>query len=283
MKWIFGILLGASCCLAANLAYDDASDPAYSGGWTNGANGGYGFAPWVIPYAGTNTLTFVQSSTVNGDGDSNADGDIDTAGVAWGLASELGLFMVAYRPFTGGPLQPGQSLNVAFDTGFDDPSEETGQGIGLGNSALDEYYFVFYRASNSLTYLFSDALNDGSDTGIPVSDEGGQFTFSMVGPTNYLATVTMIGGGTYSWSGSLSNAPESFLVGRTFGTNFSSSAESYRIFINRLEIVPEAHTSVLCVAGALAAIMMKRLTRFRIVTGGVTCAGKGRIRQTAHS
>src|SRR5215467_10073623 len=29
------------------LASDNAADPAYNNGWTNGANGGVGFQPWI--------------------------------------------------------------------------------------------------------------------------------------------------------------------------------------------------------------------------------------------
>ena len=43
----------------AVLAFDDASQPAYSNGWQAGDNGGTGFGPWTLTYSGnTNGLLY---------------------------------------------------------------------------------------------------------------------------------------------------------------------------------------------------------------------------------
>ena len=43
---------------AALPAFDTAADPAYDSGWTNGSNGGYGFAPWQITTNNDNVSHF---------------------------------------------------------------------------------------------------------------------------------------------------------------------------------------------------------------------------------
>jgi hypothetical protein len=47
------------CTYGAVLAFDDASQPAYSNGWQAGDNGGTGFGPWTLTYSGnTNGLLY---------------------------------------------------------------------------------------------------------------------------------------------------------------------------------------------------------------------------------
>jgi hypothetical protein len=56
MKKIFFFLLLAALARqssAANLAFDDASDPVYTNGWFSGSNGGYGFGAWQLVISGT--------------------------------------------------------------------------------------------------------------------------------------------------------------------------------------------------------------------------------------
>jgi hypothetical protein len=38
----------ATSYASAQVAYDDASDPTYDSGWSEGSNGGYGFQPWTF-------------------------------------------------------------------------------------------------------------------------------------------------------------------------------------------------------------------------------------------
>jgi hypothetical protein len=92
---ILGALALANFAWGANLASDDASDPAYSGGWTNGSNGGSGFGPWQLTTIGFIAGHFIGNSIQNADGSDNgningtaSDSDINTgtiAPVAWGM------------------------------------------------------------------------------------------------------------------------------------------------------------------------------------------------------
>ena len=60
-------LAQSNSALAANVAYDDATDVVYNDGWQVSDNGGFGFGPWNIFQIGT-ASAFVSSSTANGDG-----------------------------------------------------------------------------------------------------------------------------------------------------------------------------------------------------------------------
>jgi len=93
------VLSTARPCAAASTAFDSAANPTYNTqpdgttGWVTGSNGGHGFGPWQafnvpsgFPFGG-----LVASSTTNGTGDLDNDGDINTprnaSGRAWGLAA----------------------------------------------------------------------------------------------------------------------------------------------------------------------------------------------------
>jgi hypothetical protein len=58
------VVLTASAAGAAQLALDNASQPAYGDGWQTGDNGGFGFGPWDITLNGG--MVGVGTSTANG-------------------------------------------------------------------------------------------------------------------------------------------------------------------------------------------------------------------------
>src|SRR5262245_62097525 len=107
---------------AATLAFDSAADPAYNDGWQNGDNGGTGWGGGWTMFASP-TSTFIGDSTANGDALDNGaiggmpgDGDINTAGRAWGLNSTGGM-LEAERNLNG-VLTTGQSIEWDIDTGL---------------------------------------------------------------------------------------------------------------------------------------------------------------------
>src|SRR5437660_1582259 len=102
---------------AANIATDNASDPAYNSGWTAGTNGGSGFAAWsMLPVGSPPQFSyFVGSSLTNGAAPPS--GGIDTAGKSWGLANAIADTAAASRKLTGGSLAVGQHVLVDMDNG----------------------------------------------------------------------------------------------------------------------------------------------------------------------
>ena len=60
---IAGVMLALPGFVRAQIAYDDAGNYLVNANWTNGANGGFGFTPWVIATNGPDfTGTYVQSA-----------------------------------------------------------------------------------------------------------------------------------------------------------------------------------------------------------------------------
>src|SRR4051794_16439236 len=103
-KFLFASLIVSLACSlqAANTGFDNASNSPYEPGntWANGQNGGSGFAPWVLSTtSGNGALNgfFMGSSSGNAGGSS---GNINTAGVSWGMYANSGQTAAAVRPLT---------------------------------------------------------------------------------------------------------------------------------------------------------------------------------------
>lgn len=90
----------------AQVAYDDASDPTYDGGWSDGSNGGFGFRPWSFYNDRPETHFRTGDSTAGG-----LHQGINTGGRA---------FSLEYIPFDG------ISANRFFDSDVVD-----GQSFGI--------------------------------------------------------------------------------------------------------------------------------------------------------
>ncbi len=242
---------------AANLASDDAADVAYSGGWTNGSNGGSGFGAWVLSPTtpGPNSGHFIGSSTANGDGadDGNVgglptDGDINSSlgPVAWGMYANSGNTASAIRPFTGGPLDAGQTFSIDFDNGYIEPGGRVIVGLlDAFNSPIFQVGFI----GGSANYFYLDA-GGGGPTAVGYGDEGLNLSVTMTGSTNYTAVLTRRDGTSDTWSGTMSAAPEAFgaLNVNSAGTG---GGPPFDFFINNMSIVPEPSTIALAALGLI--------------------------------
>ena len=103
-------------------AIDDAGQAAYNNGWTNGANGGFGFGPW------TNLAMFTNDGDAAGffvaTNPANPDLNFVTSrGRAWGLYANEGgsggddlQIAGAFRRILT-PVQVGESLSIDFEHG----------------------------------------------------------------------------------------------------------------------------------------------------------------------
>lgn len=253
------VALISASAQAANLAADNASDPAYSSGWLDGSNGGYGFGAWQLIPSTPGPLSghFIGSSTGNGDGLDNGlsggvanDNDIDTGTmipVSWGMYANNGRNAVAYRPFTGGPLSVGQTFSVDFDNGWINSTPITGQiDIGLTDSANNVIFRVSF-IGGALNYQYADAGGIFQLSTIPFGDEGFNLSVTMTGPFAYSATLTRRDGISTNWTGTLNAAPEGF-VARNFT---AGSGSAHDLFINSMSIVPEPSTIALAALGVI--------------------------------
>src|SRR5205085_8748468 len=109
----------AAMATAATPGTDNANDPAYNSGWTNGTDGGTPatFSAWQLVATPTGTGTagfFIGDSTTLGGG--NSGGNIDTGGKAFGMVAQSGATADAPRSFDS-PLTAGQtfSLHIAVE------------------------------------------------------------------------------------------------------------------------------------------------------------------------
>lgn len=252
------LFLQANTVLSANLAADAAWDPAYAGGWTNGSNGGYGFAPWIFSPAAShaNAGYYIGSSTSNGDGLDNGlvggaagDLDIDTGpffSVSWGLYGNNGASATAVRPFTGGGLDPGQTFSIDFDNG---DVEAPGEII---LAFMDVFFNPLFQVSFSgggSYYEYIDVAGV-STTAVAFGDEGLRFSMTMTGPTNYTASLVRRDGVSDTWSGDLTAAPGVFVAIHDKGAGTNSGVR-FDFFINNMEIVPEPSTIALAALGVI--------------------------------
>ncbi|MCS6772325.1 MAG: hypothetical protein NZ740_09930 [Kiritimatiellae bacterium] len=262
----------ATVAHAANLAADDASDPAYSGGWGVGLNGGYGFGAWIlVPPQPTNAMSsshgfYIGSSTANADGwdDASINGlhgdlDIDTGAsspAAWGMYANTFLSAFAIRPFTGGPLSSGQTFSVDFDNGY----IQSGGEVSLGFLDADSNFVFRVYFTGGLTNYYSQDYFGILDTGLDYGDEGLNLTVVMTSATNYLATITRRDSSAAVFGGSMSGLPVAFgAVNQNAG-----EGTRYDFFINSMSIVPEPSV-VSMIAIGLSGLAVRILMRRKLV------------------
>ena len=293
----------------AAVAFDSAADPAYNlqpgeaSGWLQLSNGGFGFGPWV-PASGnpvaTNPAGMIGSSTTNGGGDLDNDGDINTprnaGGRAWGLntaaASDQG------RPGTGvlrmfqGQLTVGQTFSVDFDNGviadpvLSDGMRHPGQTLwGIRNAAtLDGFDFI--ARADMPDYLF-----DGMDTGVPLTTEGVHCEFTFLQPRQvgsppypWRFTVTPLSPGgqphilTGLWTTDIRFLPDEF----AFAVAATGSDPANAVYVNNISIsdVPEPGSFGPALVGTALLLRRRRRRRAaarRTATGRTGSDAAGRV------
>ena len=219
-----------------------ASPAAYDDGWQTGDNDNpSGFGPWTLSTTNPSSSFnghFIGSSTGNNacappSGDSNADGDINGSGDAWGLYANGGGQANAVRPFLSN-MVIGGSFKIRMDNGCVDPSQAVGFGIqnASGNN-LAEFYFQ----GGGTDYV----LNDGSgvsNTGIGFSDEGVEVVYTRTGASTYNVKITrLVDGATVTLARSFNNPAGGQLPKqvRLFNGN-AGAGSSADVFFNNMEI-----------------------------------------------
>jgi hypothetical protein len=242
-------LLPATGAWASADAFDDAADVAYVDGWQDGDDGGAGFESWLFtegPGCGYATGT----STLNGDGDSDGNDDIDSSASSWSAWSEgAGNVAQATRPFIGN-LDPGQV--VAADVDYDPAGGEV---VFALQTATGANRFRFATSPATGARLLDAGALDLSSV-LPASDEGLFLQFVLTGPDTYVVVLTPGDGG----------VPVEFerMLGGTGGIDrltftVNAEGEEHReAFLNRIMVPEPASGAALSAIGALLLVARRR-------------------------
>jgi hypothetical protein len=246
------VALAASAINAATPGSDSTADPVYGGsgaGSFNGKDGGTPatFSPWTVtpnPPGTTSAGGFIGDSTTLAP--NNSGGNVDSAGVAFGLFGHSGAYVNAVRSFDS-PLTVGQSFIIQLAVNFRN-----------GNKGLD-----VRDANGNVIFDFNIGGDDYS-----VNNTGGGTTnlFDRVYDPNTVFTVqltqTSLDGG--QWFITRSGGQSGTANGDIFGYNgVAASFDLYNVattgggapednlFFNNIQIIPEPSTLTLLAGSAL--------------------------------
>lgn len=165
---ILSLVITVTVVNAANPASDQASNSPYVPGntWVNAQNGGSGFGGWVLT-SGTSSGFLIGTSS--GNGGSPPSGNIDTAGVSWGMFASNGDTASAVRPFTGPnngrQLAIGQSISLAMDNGVVQPGGMVG--FSLNDGLATRAFNFIISAETALTPIRSISTGQCLILGFP--------------------------------------------------------------------------------------------------------------------
>jgi hypothetical protein len=249
IAFVTAVVLGLAIPAAAfGPASDFADAAAYQHGWIDGDDGGTGFDyPWT--FSPTLAPFTVESSTQNGDGDSNSDGDIDTVGKSFTIRTNGNAIYAALRFLTPGPLQIGDRVAYDFDA--------VGFGIdGFANCDLTSQSAVRFDlrvTGGEVNYVILDAAGS-NDSGVPVTDEGIHVALDLTGADTYTLRVTPLGGATTERSGTLAGAGDIAI----FRCGIANDASGLNVAYFNSVVVPEPGAAAAALAAALALTIAKR-------------------------
>lgn len=153
-------------------AFDTASNSVYASGWTNSANGGFGWSGgWTLESG-------PQGGHFRGTIGSNP--NMSTGPFGWGMWANSGGYSAARRSFP--PLLPSHG----FICQFDNNSVQVGGSVGLSfQNSEGTNLFEMYLLGGQSTYFINDSLGSRS-SGISTSSAGWVIYFQPVGADGYL-------------------------------------------------------------------------------------------------
>jgi hypothetical protein len=189
---IAAVLAFASSAMAQPIAYDDAGNYLVSANWTNGANGGFGFTPWVITTNGPdsqgtyvlslNNPQFVIASATNVTGTNytdvwglfaNGNTDVNQTTVYRGFSNSLGsnTFKIQWGARGAGSTV---TANAGTQHGWCGFTLRNGNASDTPNDFQSNARFYLYfldGAAPSTLYIL-----DGSNNQFPFSVPGTSFS-----------------------------------------------------------------------------------------------------------
>jgi len=228
-----------SLTLISGGASDNASDPAYTGGNFNGANGGSGLVAWVVSPANntSNAQWFIGSSTTNGYNPPT--GGIDsTGGKSWGSFAKNGATGTAIRVFSSGVLLTGQTFSLDMDNGY----VESGSSVGfdLQNTSGQTLLEINYIGANPGGSYGSIDGTGAHSLGVPYTDGGVHAQITLTSASTYSASLKPTSGSVVNFSGTLldPSGGQGIAQVRLFDANVAAgnSGANWMVFWNNFNV-----------------------------------------------
>ena len=209
------------------VASDNATNAAYSGGWTNGANGGTGFGPWTIS-VDNNPPAYFAGAFI---GDPNFAGITGFGTNAFGLyanPANTAATVSVDRPFLA-PLKVGETLSFQWAVNFDAGDGNKGFNLYAGGTGGSQLLNVNQgNFPGNITFNGANAITNYG-TG-PM-----RWTFTMTATNNLQVTSTARDGSTnivFTTNISLSGRPDSL----RWYTTAMTAGDQRQPYFNNLNI-----------------------------------------------
>lgn len=249
---------------SGQLAFDSATDPTYSSGWSAGQNGGYGFGAWS--FNGTQTPP---------SGTYQAMSSSSSVGRAWTLLDPNGGEIAnAGRSIIGG-LQAGQTFQTVIQNpvnslgyytygGFDILFTSGTDNNGPGNNTAALRLSVFDYYNSAMNWHIDDTGSQSTSVSAITTGASGMIVdLTLTSSTAYtlsLAPQSNPNSPYYTYSGTLAS-PINYVDFRDYNTASSGPNDTGNNFsVGSMEIqsVPEPATASLFGLGALGLMLYRR-------------------------
>jgi parallel beta-helix repeat protein len=202
-------------------AYDDASQAAYSGGFTNNSNGGTGFGAWDLTNGfGTSIGGFIGDSTQNGRT------GINTApGVAFGLyANPPTASIDARRTFAGGQMSVGETFSFDMNVSWNG-----------GTRGFVLYEGDYATSRMEIQHGGSDALRlNGVQIYADVFNQALSVSVTALSDTNLLVSINASSSGLFTTNLVVAGLPDRFKF-YYFNNTDGNNGSNYEPYFNRLK------------------------------------------------
>ncbi|HZV33770.1 MAG TPA: PEP-CTERM sorting domain-containing protein [Verrucomicrobiae bacterium] len=242
---------------SGQIAYDSANNPVYSGGWSAGQNGGFGFGAWSF-----NGTDATPAGTYQGMTSSSS------LGTAWTLfthSTSSGLAN-AGRSINGG-LQAGQTFETIFQNptayhfyrGFDMLFTSGPDNNPPGANAASLRLSVFQYGGNNWNINDTGSVGTGYSSSI-TGAAGVKLDLTLTSATSYTLTMTPLNGGAvYSHSGTLAG-PVDYVDYRLWdGASGGPNDVANNFEISSMAVnVPEPSTLALIGLGSAGLLFLRR-------------------------
>jgi hypothetical protein len=211
------------------IAFDEACDPAYNGGWPGGSNGGFGFGAWnFTAYSVTKYLTGL--SNLNGLAPIGPGIDCSTPR-SWELRNPTTLAN-AWRSLPN-PAQGGDFFCVKFDNS-DALASAQSHRIALSTAPTAGFSSRFYPDPATATYHLLDGSGD-LDTGVIFDTGGTHCQWSMVDNVIYnFLFIRLSDGFTFTVAGRAFENPSPTLFTATNQGAAAKIYPRYSVYINEM-------------------------------------------------